>query len=150
MQVIFPNKILGKDNEDRLFLESLDKRLHYVQRSLAETNISRSVHEIAIDLYHHDQKLSKNELEKVLSLIGKETQLVITPINTNYGFSVGFAILYADIYGTKIPFLAFIEEQLPKGYDFNRLSEVFNREDNIEMLVSCGLEKPEEKWHYEY
>ena len=69
MQVIFPNKILGKDNEDRLFLESLDKRLHYVQRSLAETNISRSVHEIAIDLYHHDQKLSKNELEKAVDVI---------------------------------------------------------------------------------
>lgn len=150
MQVIFPPEILREESEDRLFLESLDKRLHYVQRSLAETNLTGSVHEIAVDLYHYDQKLYKNELEEVLSLIGKETQLAITPISTNYGFSVGFAILYTDIYGSKIYFLKFIEQQLPDGYNFNRLSEVFNREENIEMLVSCGLEKPKERWHYEY
>lgn len=150
MHVVFPNKILERDNENRLFLESLDKRLHYVQKSLAETNISRSVHEIAVDLYYHDQKINKNELEKVLSLIGKETQLAITPINTNWGFSVGFAILYTDIYGSQMPFLTFLEQQLPEGYNFDRLSEIFNREDNLEMLAEAGLEKPKEKFYYEY
>ncbi len=149
MNVVFPPEILRVGNKNREFIESLDKKLHYIEESEAETNISRTTHKVYVDNYTKE-KLSKEELEGIISLIGRETGLVLTPINTNSGFSVGFEVLYTDCYGTKLSLLSFIEEQLPNGYDFKKLSETFNREDNIEMLVSGNLEKPEERWYYEY
>ena len=124
MNVILPPDILRKDSENRIFLDNLDKK-------------------------YPDQKITIEEIEKVLSLIGKENHLVITPINTNRGFSVGFEVLCPG-YKSRTTLLTFIEKQLSEGYDFNKISRTFNREDNIEMLVSSGLEKPKERRNYTY
>ena len=146
MNVTFPPEHYNTGIRDREFLANLDKKFHYVMESWAETNISGTSHKLYIDQYTN-QKINPDEIEKVLGLIDKKTGLALTPINTNWGFSVGFQVLY--LFG-KMPLLQFLEEQLPKGYNFNRLSQVFNRPDNIEMLISCNLEKPQERWHYEY
>ena len=146
MKITFPPQHYRTGIKDREFLIDLDKKLHYVMESWAETNISGGRHKLYIDQYTN-QKISPNEIEKVLELMGKETGLALTPINTNWGFSVGFQVLYS--YG-KMPLLEFIENQLPEDYDFNKLSNVFNRKDNIEILIACGLEKPKDRWFYEY
>lgn len=146
MNITFPPQHYHTRERNREFLVDLDKKTHYVTESWFETNMSRSSYKCYIDQYT-DQKINPDEIEKVLGLINEETGLALTPINTNWGFSVGFQVLYLF---DKMSLLIFLEKQLPEGYDFNKLSHVFNRQDNIEMLIACGLEKPKERWHYEY
>ena len=51
----------------------------------------------------------------------------------------------------RIPYLIFRETQLPKGYDFKKLSEVFMRDSNSRLVASCGLEAPENDYgKYDY
>ena len=146
MIIILPPEHYHTGKKDREFLENLDKKLHYVMESGAEINISETGHELNIDRYT-TQKMTSKEIEKVLELVGKGTGLALTTINTDLGFLVGFQVSYS--YG-KMPLLKFIGEQLPIGYDFNKLSEVFNKKENIETLITCGLEKPKERWAYEH
>lgn len=146
MQIKLPPKHFSEKIDDRIFLEDLDKKLHYIYESWAETNMSRSRHKIYIDQYH-SKKLEISEIEKNLSLINPETGIAMTPINTNWEFSVGFNIIYTF---DKKSLLYFLEEQLPEGYDFKKLSETFNHPDNIKMLNSIGIETPKEHYHYSY
>lgn len=146
MQLLLPPEHFRTKINEKEFLKELDKRLHYVTESWAETNISRSRHKLSIDHYTN-QKINSNEIEKILSLINLETGIAMTPINTDRGFSVGFSAIYTF---DKKTLLCFLENQLPEGYNFKRLSRTFNSSDNIEMLKSIGIETPKEYWHYCY
>lgn len=146
MLVRFPPNIFRKGNSDGEFLRELDKRVHYRER------FDYCGFRVYENLFYNDQKISSDEIERVLGLICKKTGLSITPENTNQGFSVGFHVLYAaDSQRQSKSVLMFLEDQLPEEYDFNRLSEVFMRSDNIERLVSCGLKAPtRNRGDYEY
>ena len=146
MLVKFPPKSFNKNIEDRQFLEELDKRLHYVVKSIATTNMSRTQHEISYDQYHNT-KLEPSEIEKILSLVNSETEICMTPVNTNMGFSIGFQLVYTFDRKT---LLCFKEDQLPEGYDFKKLKETFNHPENIRMLENIGMEKPKERGYYDY
>lgn len=146
MQIELPPKHFSEKIEDRKFLQDLNKKLHYVYESWAETNISRSRHKMYIDQYHN-KKLEISEIEKILYLINLETGIAMTPINTDWGFSVGFEIIYTF---DKKSLLCFKEQQLPEGYDFKKLSKTFNHPNNIKMLNSIGIEVPKEHYHYTY
>ena len=138
MHLLFPPEHFRTKINERGFLKELDRRLHYVTESWAETNISRDRHKLSIDHYTN-QKINSDEIENVLSLINIETGIAMTPVNADSGFSVGFSAIYT--FDKKI-LLCFLEKQLPKGYDFKRLSKIFNSPENIDMLKSIGIEKP--------
>lgn len=146
MQIKLPPNHFKENIEDRKFLEDLDKKLHYVYESWAETNMCRSRHKMYIDQYHN-KKLEISEIEKILSLINIETGIAITPINTDWGFSVGFSVIYTF---DKKTLLCFKEQQLPEGYNFEKLSKTFNHPDNIKMLNSMRIESPKDHSHYTY
>lgn len=86
--------------------------------------------------------MTPEEIEKVLGLIGEHTNLALAPIDTAMGFKVGFEVVYTGE-DRKDSLLMFIEDQLPKGYDFNRLSKTFMDGDNRRRLVEAGLPEPE-------
>ena len=122
------------------YLEGIDKRLHYI-----ETNTSPGIyHGCTRDAYHDDQKMDKKEIKKVLKIV-KDYELPMAPINTDFGFSVGFKIYDASdkgiMHDVKGECLVFTEKQLPKGYDFKALSKVFLRQKNIELLKWFGLDE---------
>ena len=146
MLVKFPPISYKNNIEDRIFLESLNKRLNRVVKSTAIANISGTEHEFNY-IQYTTQKLEPSEIEKILSLVNFKTGICMTPINTNWGFSVGFQLVYTF---DKITLLCFKEDQLPEGYNFKKLEETFNHPENIRMLKEIGIEKPKERWHYDY
>lgn len=146
MNIKLPPRHFRESIEERKFLESLIPKLYHTTESILTPNIS-GVGVISLSFHYHNIKLEVSEMEKILSLINPKTGIAMTPINTNYGFDVGFKIIYTF---DKKSLLSFIERQLPEEYNFDKLSETFNRPDNLEMLESIGLESPKEHSYYVY
>jgi len=139
MLIKFPPKILDEKNEDRLFLASLDKRLHYVKDFWSVVGVGIKT---GPEHCYHGEKMTSCEIERVLGLIGEPTGLAMTPESATIGgFKVGYRIIYSEG-GQRDPLLMFLQEQLPESYDFARLSETFLRGDNIDRLVKSGFDRP--------
>lgn len=124
---------------DLKFLAELDSRLHYVKEY--GTRFGQRV----VDLYHRDAKMDSQEALRVLQIVQRNTDLILHPINTDFGFSVGFSVaqVVAPFPGTEEydSRLCFIREQLPKGYGWKELAEVFNSRENLDRVQATGLAK---------
>ncbi|MEK6909242.1 MAG: hypothetical protein AABX23_04285 [Nanoarchaeota archaeon] len=123
---------------DLKFLERLDKRLHYVR----EYDI-RLTGKVEFDCYHPDKKINEWEAERLLKIVRKNVDLILYPINTNWGFSVGFCVAQAT---TPFPGieevearLLFLKKQLPDTYGWDNLASVFNSLKHIERVQVAGL-----------
>ena len=100
-------------------------------------------------------KIEPDELEKLLNII-QEEKLIFFPINTSMGFAVGFVV--AEGKGSPAPgvkpeyeiILQFREAQLPAGFGWNTLAEVFNSPENLDRLRYYGIDKPKNYSHYTY
>lgn len=136
----------GKES-DLEFLKELDKKLHYKEE------MHSAVYGNPLIDYYTEKKLTSKEIEKIMKIIEKY-KLPFYPVNTNMGFSVGFAVrdvigVYPLIQpGNEI--LKFKEDQLPKGYDFDKLSEVFLTEESKELLDWLHLPEIKERNYYTY
>jgi len=132
------------------FLEQLDKELHYI-----ETCESGCYAGCQRDAFHEERKMTKEEIDEVLKVVQKEG-LPFFPINANHMFDTGFEVARTvDVPGAQRAdgsHLVFLEAQLPKGYDFDALSKVFNSERNIEIMKFYKMDRslPKGKEHYRY
>ena len=131
------NKIIQK-NPSLEFIINLDKKLHYTTKYYSD------VYGEGIFDNYTNKKINVNELNELLRIVKKEN-LILCPIKTNYGFSVGF-----EVHKFKFPFLdkgpdktetllKFKENQLPEGYNFNKLSKYFMRKENLAFAKTAGL-----------
>ncbi|MBX4211870.1 hypothetical protein KW787_00230 [Candidatus Pacearchaeota archaeon] len=134
MNVTFPPSILEAGNADLQFLKSLDGRIHEEPYDMTlRANISGHSRRMKIRHSNLDVKISSPEMERVLGLVNDETKLVLVPTNTNWGFNVGYNIQYAGTSRQDL-LLSINEHQLPREYDFDKMSETFMRGDNIQRI----------------
>lgn len=136
------------------FLQNLDKKVHYID--VCTSGVYAGAKR---DAYHKDKKILKCEIVKVLDIV-QEEQLPFYPINTNWGFDIGFSVdkVLEGGFVRKLDghHLRFIEDQLPKGYDFDKLSETFLSERNKQLMKGFGIgsekifEEMENRHRYEY
>ena len=127
------------------FLLQLDKKLHGTKQSTFTPNMSGSPFKISIDTYT-DATMNAREIQRVLKAVEK-SNFAFYPINTSMGFAVGFQIANPD---TREALLNFKESQLPRNYDFNRLSEYFMQPENVEKAKSLGISIVNDHSHYDY
>jgi hypothetical protein len=131
---------------DRIkFLKSLDTKLHEIVKCHGSGNWVKK--EFFVDNYKED-KMNVKEIERVLE-ISKSANFVIYPINTSFGFSVGYDLCKICLTGKEV-LLRFKESQLPEGYNFERLSKVFISKKNIIKAKLIGEEIFKDYSHYDY
>src|SRR3989338_4508601 len=123
-------------DEDISFLGDLDKRIHGNPHiSTFTPNICGDPVHYLVRGYRYDINISLDEIERIVDILGKRRDIVIYPTNTNFGLSVGFALDFVEqqFPGTEeeITILTFIKEQLPEGWNFERMSEYFISSDNL-------------------
>lgn len=128
------------------FLAGLDKRLHEVKPGTLTANLWGSPSKVYYDKYT-DEKLTVDEVERVLNIYSSNDNLVFYPINTAMGCSVGFVLQKVD---EKKPLLVFIERQLPPHYHFHRLSEYFMQPENVEKARKIEVRIENDYGKYEY
>lgn len=133
------------NTKDLEFLLQLDKKLHSTKKSTFTPNMRGHPIEVSIDTYTGESMTAK-EIQGVLKAV-ERGDFVLYPINTAMGFAVGFRVENPD---TREALLTFKESQLPKNYDFNRLSEYFMKPENIERAKSLGVSIINDRSHYDY
>jgi hypothetical protein len=133
-----------KDSLD--FLLVLDKKLHYIHTSTAITNISHTRIKVSNDCYT-EKKMSVDEITKLLDYVKSGQNYCLAPINTSFGFAVGFDV--RDVSCNK-SILKFTERQLPKGYNFHTLSEVFMSDTNLSRAKKLDIIIRNDRDYYDY
>ncbi|MBS3083950.1 hypothetical protein J4423_04045 [Candidatus Pacearchaeota archaeon] len=144
---------------DLKFLAEIDKRFHYIEKHDNET-----VGEIRVDRYECGVMMNVQEAEKILQIVQRNNDLILHPITTNNGHSVGFSV--AQLIALRrdsetmeyVARLRFVREQLPREYGWKELAEVFNSRENLDRVQVAGLERLSgftpngfgQEWEYEY
>ena len=128
------------------FLKTLDAKLHSMKESTFTPNLGDgSSFPVWVDTYT-DERMTSEEAARVFRTV-RASPLVIHPINTAMGFSVGFDI-YNPITGRSV--LRFKESQLPKEYDWNRMREAFMSPLNRILAKASGIRISDDREHYTY
>ncbi len=136
-------------DEDLEFLKKLDKKLHH------KLPFESMVYGKGLSDHYTHKKMSGKELKKVLGLTNKR-DYAIAPCNTAMGFKAGFIVyrMDNDLPGMPLeakPILMFVEEQLPKGYDWGKMSRIYMDQRNRELLKLAELDEPKENvGNYDY
>ena len=133
-------------NEDLKFLGELEKKLHKRNEGMLTPNMSGDPFKIYYDTYT-DENINEEEIERVIE-ISKGLNYVIYPINTAMGLAVGFDV--CTIFPRKKSLLRFKESQLPEGYDFNKMSEVFMSKANLAKAKVIGEKIVNNRGYYDY
>lgn len=128
------------------FLESLNKKLHRVEDFAMWPNMRGRELRSSTDLFT-DKSMTRDELERLLGIVEKD-ELMVYPTNTNMGLSVGFVVAEGYAIAPGVPpsihvRVLFKENQLPQGYDFDRLKPYFLSDKNVDRMHFYGLSKPE-------
>lgn len=123
------------------FLQNLDDLVHEIHYDTLTPNMSGGSIPIS---YHsfNELKILPEAIEMVLNIV-KQEELILRPSKTGIG-GIIFEVIYAEKQCAGTPterksVLAFEEYQLPKGYNFDKLSKVFLSERNIELAEFFGL-----------
>ncbi|MBR9682466.1 MAG: hypothetical protein GOV02_02220 [Candidatus Aenigmarchaeota archaeon] len=119
------------------YLSSVDNRVHYIQTIDGGFYDGFQRH-----AYHEDQKISDDEIKQVLKII-TDFRMPFVPFSTS--FDIWFGVYDSDNKGffqdAGDMRLVFNEKQLPEGYNFDKLSEIFLTDRNKELLKFFGLDK---------
>jgi hypothetical protein len=121
-------------NADLEFLLMLEKRLHQAVY-LNDPPEKQYPFNVLVDRYT-DEKISAAEADRLVEIIDK-SDYAFYPIMTVSLCAVGFQITEPD---TCTPLLTFNDGQLPREYDFKRLSEYFMRPGNVERSRKLGVD----------
>ncbi len=127
------------------FLAKLDKKLHFKKECRGTGHWSDLAY---IDSYTKE-KISKNEIERVLE-ISNGLNYILYPINTCSGFSIGYDVCKINSNKKAKLLLKFKEEQLPRGYNFKTLSQVFMSKNNLVKAKFMRIKITNEQDDYEY
>lgn len=138
-------------------IKSLDNKLRRDNRVYAPIpNISGGRARILDVKEATDYILSDDDIKMLLEFVDKEASAMILVKQGGMGFYPKYDIVKANyIYvGNETPYVeimtSFTEKQLPKGWDFDRLSKSFNSEKNLEKIEFFKQEKPRKKDSYYY
>ncbi len=130
------------DPEYVKFLKNLDNKLHYKTVESMTTNISGTTTYSLSDNYT-SEKISKEEMEKLVQTLNEginQNKLIFYPTRYTFTFpGIVYSVRLIEGYYplaqiSEHEVLKFKEQQLPDGYNFETLSEIFLSKENMEML----------------
>ena len=140
---------MGKKTKsnDKDFLRQMDEKLHEVNQKMFQPNLCGKAFPVQYDTYT-EEKINESELGQILKIATK-VNYVIMPMNTNMGFSVGYEV--AQVVPTKQrSLLKFKETQLPKEWDFQRMSAFFMQKPNLIKALILGEKITNDYDRYDY
>jgi hypothetical protein len=138
---------------DLEFLKKLENELHSF-----EPIESKVYGKGCVDKFSK-RKLTDEEMNLILMTTKDDPNLIFTPTQGNFGFRPAYRIYQTgDPIAPGIPIeifhiLSFEGDQLPPGWNFQRLSEYFDSPENlkkIDYVNSPQLERPREERDYNY
>lgn len=145
-------QVKTKELNWREFLTELDKRLHRREETYIQKHIIR-------EYFEYDEftsaKLTAREMQRILRIIEKENLFITPATSVLHQFDPYYIIgeIIMPLTDTKQEIkvlLAFEEKQLPKGYDFNRLSKIFLAPRNKILIKQTGRQEIQPKSYYYY
>ena len=147
-------KLDGLNEEDKRFLKNLETRVHSIKNSSFIPNMGGRTIPVALDDYK-ESKLTVDEIEKVLSISESASNVVLRPLQSNFGFFPCYEVLFLGgnfpgTEGERNYLLRFSKHQLPEGYNFNRLKEYFCSKDNLRKAGFAGIKFETEENAYDY
>ena len=95
-------------------------------------------------------------MERILSIVKGRGDVLLMPIQGEFGFHPAFQVLYFEDTALGIektehkPILRFDRDQLSQGYDFARLAKHFTSQVNLQKARFAGVEFKTEEHHYTY
>lgn len=101
-----------------------------------------------------ERNLTEKELSRIIK-ISKKNNVVFYPTMTQYGFSTAFGISKVDVIAPGVDpnvelLTVFREDQLPEGYNFEKLSEYFMEEMNLRTAKVAGIKITDNLVDYVY
>lgn len=119
--------------------------------------MSGTYHTMHIDNYA-EKKLTLAEVEFLIKVV-EQHGLALTPISTNMGFDVGYAVILPNIAEDAMycppkqdPETIFkcIEDQLPKECTFTWMKKAFGTKRNTDLIAKLGMREIQDYGFYEY
>tara|TARA_Y100000310_G_C20547912_1_gene746539 strand:+ start:48 stop:485 length:438 start_codon:yes stop_codon:yes gene_type:complete len=136
---------------DLEFVKSLDAKV----RTTGQVRASFGRGYATVDKFT-GEKVSPGEAKELLRILEASDELFIYPDNICMGFSVGFHIIelshppYPNLPTERTHVLTCKEDQLPVGYQFERLIPIFMAPRSLERLAEVGIKPKARHSNYEY
>lgn len=137
--------LLDRDAID--FVLGLEQRLHETRIQTCVANISGTTFPREYDSYT-SEKMESEEVEKLLSIIQKNPDLVMFPLQTPHGFGVDYEVGQLNLRGGRT-LLRFKGKQMPDEYNWDRMSETFMSFPNRLKAFLYGAQFSTNRWDYE-
>ena len=131
--------------KDLEFLLQLNQKLHSTSKATITPNMSGRPFEVTVDNYTN-ASMNAKEIWKLLKIL-ERSDFAFYPINTAAGFAVGFQVANPE---TREELLTFKEAQLPRNYNFKKLSKYFMSPKNLQRAKSLEVEVINDRSHYDY
>ena len=143
------------------FLKEIDKRVRKEEvrnminpcPNMGPQTFSRSPR--VIETYLRNNKLTSEEINNLVRIVEEKRDIAFYPTNTEMGFAVGYELVKLNGFFPGVPMkkevlLRFLDSQLPKNYDFAKLSETFMKEKNLSLAEKVGVKIKKNYSHYDY
>ena len=138
---------------DERFLSNLDSQLRSTE--IIEDPYAR--HDWQKKFVSEDfseRQISCRELLRIVG-ISRKNNVAFYPSTTQFGFATAFGIEKVELVAPGVEpvtelLLRFRESQLPKGYNFEKLSPYFLEDMNMRTASLAGIEIKPDKVHYVY
>jgi hypothetical protein len=139
-------------------LKSLDNKLRKTVRIASPVpNISGRAYPGFVDTKQEtDYVLSEDELNTLIDSVNSNDSSMILVKQGGMGFYPKYDIVtgnylyYWNDTAHIETIVSFTEKQLPEGWDFDKLSDTFNSENNLEKIDFFKQERPKKRSSYEY
>ena len=144
------DKVKGLSHKECVFLRELNRKMRWEER--CKSGFYKGRYRFN---YHNGRRLTSKELKRTLQLTEKSENLFFYPINTNHGFDVGFeiSVLLTGHQTGRRPYdevLGFLEDQLPREYDFQKLAKYFMKPENLRRTKEAKVEIQNDRKNYTY
>lgn len=133
--------------ENLEFLVKLDNEVHYTTYGqmylMGKPGHPLSDYQYPVDNFRNERKLKREEIEKITQILLSEQDLFVYPEEVGI-HGLGYKVVsveqtYPGVTPKIKTLLAFLENQLPKEWDFNRLTPIMKIEKNKNGLKFYNL-----------
>ena len=138
-------------------LQTLDQKLREKSKMYTPVgNMSGGYPRLVDCMNYTNYKLTENELQTIIDSLKDNNPLMMSVTQGGSGFYPNFNSIKGNFLfvGNDNPYIetlvSFEEKQLPDGYDFDKLSEIFNSKENLDKLEYFKQQAPYKKSSYYY
>jgi hypothetical protein len=132
-------------NKDLEFLTELNKKLVKIVDRTFTPNLSGIPFDYKVREYT-DKKINKITIKKIIKTVN-DNGFVFYPIDSEFGFYPAYQISENENKKVKV-LLTFSERQCPEKYKWDKLSEVFMNDKNLQRLKEANIQIDKKDSYY--